>query len=309
MLLKILFWIVVAIDLAAIGLLYVLGLAAAGPSHTSPLEVTALLLVLPCAVLTVAAALFLAAKSLLWRTIAFLIAASPILVTVVSIAIAGVDASRYRDKNGSITFFSPGPMQELEAAIAKNDAAAVAVLAPTANLSQKARDGSTVLVLALRQLEKNGGPPVILETLLQAGANPNTAQMELPLSVAIQISRKAGIEPLRLLLKAKADPNARTQFGPPVFFSGTGLGVDQQVLPLLLDNGANLTLKSTDGRDVLVDAANAQNWKAVLMLLQRGADWKQSRNLMGKDFLEMVESDIRNFGKSPDKTAVIQFLR
>jgi uncharacterized protein len=308
MLLKILFWIVVVVDLAVVGLLFILGLAAAAPSHTSKFEVTSLLLILPCALLAISVALFLAAKSLLWRSIAFLIAAAPILVTVVSIAVEGIDASRYRDKNGNITFFSPGPMQELEAAIAKNDASAVAALARTANLSQKARDGSTVLVLALRQLEKNGGSPDILQSLLQAGANPNAAQMELPLSVAIQISEKAGTEPVRLLLNAKADPNARTQFGSPVFFAGTGVGVDQKVLPLLLDSGANLSLKSRDGRDVLVDAANTQNWKAVLLLLHRGADWKQSRNLSGRDFRGMVESDIQNFGDSPDKAAVIQFL-
>lgn len=308
MLLKILFWLVVAIDLAAVGLLFILGLAAAAPSHTSKFEVTGLLLLLPCAVLALSIALFVAAKSLVWRSIAFLVAAAPILVTVVSIAVAGFDISRYRDKSGNITFFTPGPMQELEAAIVKNDAPAVAMLVRTANLSQKARDGSTVLVLALRQLEKIGGSPEILQTLLQAGANPNAAQLELPLSVAIQISRKAGTEPVRMLLKAGANPNTRTQFGPPVFFAGTGVGVDQQVLPLLLDNGANLSLKSTDGRDVLTDAVNAQNWKAVLLLLQRGADWKQSRNLMGLDFRNMVESDIRNFGDSPDKAAVIQFL-
>ena len=42
--LNILFWIALAIDAGAIGLFFILGLAAAKPSHTNPLSVVFLLL-------------------------------------------------------------------------------------------------------------------------------------------------------------------------------------------------------------------------------------------------------------------------
>jgi len=305
MIIKIFFWIFILVDLATVGLIFLLGLAAAGPSHTSPLAVTGLLLILPAVLILAAIALFLLAKSPLWRGAAFCIAAAPLLLTVASVAIGAIDAARYRDADGNFTAFTAGPMRELEAAIAKNDAPAVAQIAAKANLKQTGRDGSTILVYALR----HGANPQILQSLLQAGADPNARQLELPLSVAIQISRSAGPEPVRLLLQAGANPNALTDFGTPVFFAGTGAGVDPQVLPILLDNGANLSAKAKDGRNVLGDAVPTRNWKAILLLLQRGADWKSARTPMGLDFRAAVEADAGTFPNSPDRDAVLQFLK
>jgi hypothetical protein len=42
---KILFWIIVTLDVAALGLMFILGLAFAGPSHTSPINFIGFMLI------------------------------------------------------------------------------------------------------------------------------------------------------------------------------------------------------------------------------------------------------------------------
>lgn len=270
MLIKVLFWLLVAVDLGAMGLFLVLGLAAAGPSHTHPLSVVWWMAILPGMVLGLAILLFVFESSWMLRGPAFLVAAAPLLIVGVWSTAGSLELNTFKDKNGAITSFAGGAMRELEKAILRNDAAAVGTLAKSADLNQTAIGGSGVLVVALRSLEKTGGTPEVLRALLAAGANPNPKVGELPLNVAMQVSLKAGVEPVKLLLAAKADPNARSQFGEPVFFGGVGKGVDPAVLPLLLEGGSDLSAKASDGKDLFLMAAQIQNWAAALVLLQRG---------------------------------------
>ena len=270
MLIKVLFWLLVAVDLGAMGLFLLLGLAAAGPSHTNPLSVVWWMAILPGMVLGVAVLLFVFGNSWLWRGPAFLIAAAPLLVLVVGDTTSTMKLNTFKDKDGKMASFAGGAMQELEKAIIRNDAAAVGTMAKGTDLNQTGIGGSGVLVFALRQLGKTGGPPDVLRALLAAGANPNPKVGERPLAVALQVSQKAGVEPVKLLLAAKADPNARRQFGEPVFFAGVGMGVDPAALPLLLEGGADLSARSTGGKDLLATAAMIRNWAAALVLLQRG---------------------------------------
>ena len=185
MFIKILFWLIIACDVGALGLFFVLGLAAGPSSKTSPLAIAAFMLIVPGLLLLGAILVSVLAKSAVWRGLALLAAASPILFVVISSTYSGYDLGQYKDAKGSFASYKPGPMREVEEAIVRNDAAAVAVAARSANLKQESRDGSTVLVVALRQLAKTPGPPDVLRALLQAGADPNAAQMELPLYVAI----------------------------------------------------------------------------------------------------------------------------
>ncbi len=270
MLIKILFWLLVAVDLGAMGLFLLLGLAAAGPSHTNPLSVVWWMAILPGIVLGVAILLFVFGNSWLLRAPAFLVAAAPLLMLVVWDTTETMKLNQFKDKDGVVTNFAGGAMQELEKAIMRDDAPAVGRLAKGADLNQTGVSGSGVLVVALRQLGKTGGSPDVLRALLAAGANPNPKTGERPLVMALQVSQKAGLEPVKLLLAAKADLNARSQFGEPVFFGGVGMGVDPAVLPLLLEGGADLSAKSAGGKDLLAAAAMIQNWAAALVLLQRG---------------------------------------
>ena len=308
MLLKILFWLLIAGDLAALGLFFVLGLAAAPSSRTSPLAVAAFILVIPGLLLAASIGLFVFAESKLWRGVGLLLAAAPLLVVVISQMVLDHRISRHHDANGNFTQFPAGPLQELELAIGRNDAAGVATLAAAADLGANGIGGSGLLVLALRTLQKSPGPPDVLRALLQAGADANAEGAELPLAVAIQISAKSGAGPVQLLLDAGADPDRQTQFGEPVWFGATGVGVDQSLLPLLLDRGADINAKSRDGKSALLQATLAQNWPATLILLRRGADWNQVRSLDGRDFRTMLEDDARIHGEQPGLAEVRQFI-
>lgn len=309
MLFKILFWLFIALDVAALGLFFVLGLAAAGPSHTSWWSVSAYMLLIPGLLLAAAVAIFVTSKFTLARAAAFLIAAAPMLYLVGLSAMGSFEIWSHKDAAGNVRNFTAGPMRELENAIARNDAAAVASAAKSADLNQLALDGSSVLVVALRHLEKNPGPPDVLQALLRAGADPNAKQMDLPLTVAIQVSRATGPQPVKLLLESGADPNARTSFGKPVYFSAAGIGTDPEVLPLLLDRGANLSAVAANGSPVLLDAVQSRNWKAVLLLLERGANWNAVRDLSGRDFRQMLEEDARIFGADPVRDRAKDYLK
>lgn len=289
MVLTVAFWIVILLDLAGLGLVFVLGLAAGPPSHTSPLAVAAYILVIPGLLILGAIALFHLSSSLLLRGLAFLLAAAPVLVVALSPVVAGYRMRQFRDASGSATQFRSAPMQAIEAAIARGDAAAIPALAREARLGERSMQDTTVLVVALRHLQRHPGPPDVVRALLQAGANPNEGGRELPLVEAIRV----GPEATRVLLDAGANPNATGPFGAPAWFSATGRKIDPGVLPLLLDRGANVDARSADGRTALFDAVNAQNWPVVTVLLDRGIDWRAYRDLQSRDLRERLESDAR----------------
>ena len=60
---RVVFWGLVALDVLGVMILFLLGLAAAGSARTNPLQVTLLLLVLPCIPLAVSVVLFVRATS------------------------------------------------------------------------------------------------------------------------------------------------------------------------------------------------------------------------------------------------------
>jgi hypothetical protein len=294
--LKLLFWLVALVDAAALGLMFLLGLAAAGPSKTSPIPVVFFFL-LPAVLLLGAVVLFLRAQSGGMRVTAFLLAASPLLFVAAQMANTAWTFQQYRTEAGGRRYFRPGASQEIEDAIAANDAAAVGkALAAGANVNEKGRDGGTLLQAALRQLRQTPERLEVLRALVRAGADPNAGSGELPLTMAIQTSRKTGAEPVRLLLEAGANPNARTEFGEPVFFSGSGSTVPLEVLTLLLDKGADLQATGRSGNNALGVAAAAQNWKALMILLERGADPQLVKTPMGQSLLEKLEADLRVYG-------------
>lgn len=310
MLIKALFWLLVALDVAALGLVFVLGLAAAGPSHTSPLAVTGVLLILPGVLLAGAVALFVFSGSPLWRGIALLVAAAPLLTTAGYVAYSRQQAARYQSEGGEFFHLPPGAARQLELAIQRDDAAAIPAAAAATDVNQLGRDGLTPLALAVRLLEKQPRPLDVVRALLAAGADPNRrgASAEAPLTLAIRASAKAGPEPVRLLLAAGADPNARTQFGEPAYFAAAGITVPPEVMALLLDHGADLDLRRKDGGDALAQTALTRNWATALLLLERGADPTQSRGPGGKDFRTLLESSRTLDGDSPALAEVLRFL-
>lgn len=232
MLLKVLFWLFVALDLAALGFLFVLGLAAAGSAKTSPLAVVFAMLVVPGGLLLGAVWLFAKAQTQGLRLVAFALVAAPAVV----VAFGRVAGELWVRQNPGAIF------------------------------------GSTPLTRALRELERDPLQLATVRSLLAQGADANEAGEEMPLTLAIFAARHVGKEPVTLLLDAGADPNQKDQFGSPVWFAATGITVDVDVLKLLLARGADGNAVGRDGRGGVWQAVNTTNWPAALLLVQRGAD-------------------------------------
>jgi ankyrin repeat protein len=249
------------------------------------------LLVLPCIPLAAAVLLFVRTSSPIARGGALLLAATPLLVLVSARAIAEVQLRANSNERGELTFFRSGPMREIAEAITRNDSAAVAALLPKVKVNQTGLSGMTLLMVAARQLRETPQQYGALRLLLAAGADPNKdAQYEFPLAIAIQESGKSGLEPLKLMLDAGANPNLKTSFGDPLWFDAVGQSSNLETLTLLLDHGADLNGTSRNESTILFQAANTRNWKAVLLLLDRGADWRKGKSVNGLPFKDLIDS-------------------
>lgn len=231
MLLKVLFWLFVALDVGALGLMFVLGLAAAGPSKTSPLAVVFAMLVVPGALLAGAIFLQVRTQSAVLHLLAFVIVSAPISVLVVGRIVAEFAA---RSNPGGIW-------------------------------------GESKLTRALRDLEQDPLQLATVRQLLAEGADPNEMGEEMPLVLAIYAVRRVGKEPVTLLLDHGADPNHRGQFGEPCWFAATARSVDVEMLKLLLERGADAKATSRDGRSGVWEALACENWPAALLLVERGS--------------------------------------
>lgn len=231
MILKALFWLFVALDVAGLGLLFVLGLAAAGPSKTSPLAVVFAMLVVPGVLLGGAILLHLRAQSAVLQLLAFVIVSAPVTFLAFSRVVAEFMARS-----------NPGGLW-----------------------------GDTKLCRALRELEKDPLQLATVRTLLAEGADPNESGDDMPLVLAIYAVRHVGKEPLTLLLDRGADPNKPDQFGEPCWYAATAGSVDISVLQLLLERGADAKARSRNGKSAVWDATACENWPAALLLVQRGS--------------------------------------
>lgn len=310
MFLAFLFWILIVLDVAALGLFFVLGLAAGISSHTSSGAVAAFMLPVPVILLAAAIGLFVFTKSPLTRGLAFLTAAAPLLFVIGSLVYTAYEMSQHDDGAGNFARYGRGPMQELEKAIATNDAATVTAAARNANLKAKAIDGASILTVALRQLEQKPGPPNAIRALIAAGTPVNTKEDEPPLYVAIQVSDKAGIEPVKLLLDAGANPNAPGPFKDPVWFMATGLAIPVEVLELLLNRGADMKAKNRNGQSALFDAVLCQNWPAAKLLIEKGIDWKSFRANNGLDLPTTLDAQTRvSYPQKPGLHELIKTLQ
>lgn len=308
---KILFWLIIAADTAVLLLFFVLGMAAATSTRQSPFAVaTSPPFLVPALFLIAAIALFTRSQSALGRSAGLLLAASPALLVLWLKGSASRDIRQNISATGEIAHFRVGPLREIADAIKSGDSATVSRLVSTVDVNTHGFMDVTLLMLAIRQLEKSPSDMSILGLLLKAGADPNlVASGELPLQVAIQQSRHAGARPTTMLLEAGANPNTKTEFGKPVFFSGANFTAPPEVLEALLAHGADLSLTSGPGMTIVFDAALANNWKAVLTLLERGVDYKTGRTVNGESFTQMVESHARVYNDTAGVGAVLDYLK
>ena len=289
---KILFWLFVAIDLVAIVIGGLLGLAAAGPSRTNPLAAIVIPVVIPGAILLGAVWVFLNMQSAGARALALGVAALPFIVVAIGMGTTALELLGYRDASGQIREFKSGALVEIEDAIARNDAAAVTAAARGAELNTRGISGASVLVLALRQLRTTPDQLDVIRALLAAGADPNFIASESPLQLAISASGRSGIELVRMFLDAGANPNAPDEEGEPAFFMAGASGVQVEVLQLLLARGADVQLRARDGESAVALPARTSNWPVLALLLRRGAPWQDQQGAVGVPFRDYVEREL-----------------
>jgi hypothetical protein len=307
--LKILFWLFVALDVFALAIFGLLGLAAARPSHTNPIAALVIPFFIPAAILLGAIVLFVSAKTTGARVFAVLIAALPVLIVVGGHAATLVALQGYRDGSGEIREFRASALRDVEAAIERDDAAAVAAAARGADLDTRGLSGATVLVISLRRLRDHPDQLGVVKALLAAGADPNRRGGELPLQAAIGAAHKIGAEPVRLLLDAGAEPNALDEWGEPAFFTAGGASLD--VMQLLLAAGADVKLRNKQGESAAVLPARTSNWRVLALLLERGAPWRDQNAIVGVPFLDYMEGEARKaeaLGENADGLAEVMAL-
>lgn len=291
---RLLYWVFVAVDIAGLLFFFVLGLAAAGSAKTHPLLVALFMLGLPGLVLVLSIGIFLRSSSPLWRGLAFVLVAAPLLMAVATKAVNDALIGANSNAQGELTFFRQGPQRDLIEAIRRNDAPAVQSLVTRVNVNASGLQEMTPLVMALRQLRTTPAQQEVLEVLLAAGADPNQGTpYERPLEMALQIDDKTGPDPVARLLARGANPNVKNAFGVPIWFAAAGHGSGVETLALMLERGADPRATGSGGETILFYAASAGNWRAVRYLLAHSADASQGRSVNGLTFRELVEKEVR----------------
>lgn len=109
------------------------------------------------------------------------------------------------------------------------------------------------------------------ETLLAAGANPNTA-VEIvpgfPTTYLITAASNNSLALVTLLLKHKAQVNQPDAFKATALMAAAGKG-NKAMVELLLGSGADAKAKDDDGKDALALAKESGNKEVVALLEQK----------------------------------------
>ncbi|MFO1196813.1 MAG: hypothetical protein U1E86_07555 [Burkholderiaceae bacterium] len=299
---RLIFWLFVALDGAAIGLFLLLGLAAAKPSHTPVVSVLGFFLV-PVALLAALALLFERAPWPAARPVALALAAAPVLIVAISALLSQGLAWRLGVPADGGLRPDAAAQQALEAAIARGDTAAVARIAGD---RRRSLNEGAALVAAIRQLESTPAQRDVLQALLQAGMRADAGGgAQAPLAAAIRSSRVAGVEPVHMLLRAGADPNQRAGAGP-VWFAALETSADPALLPALLDRGVDLRGLDMAGGNAVGAAVRHRNWAAAAALIERGVPWQAVRLPDGQDLRQFADAQAR---RTPDDAAVGRLRR
>jgi hypothetical protein len=194
-----------------------------------------------------------------------------------------------RQFSGSAYFH--GPALELAQAMVKHDGDLVKQLIPAAgDLNQPQGGGTTLWQFAVLQADDTEESIDMLRALLAAGADPkrdNSAD-------TLEHAAARGPRLTQFLLEAGSNPNLPDEEHRPLWWRTMGPGEDDtatELLRLMLDHGADLSLRAPDGRGPVGHAVAQRYWYAACLLLERGADWKQEK-LRGGSLPELLEWEI-----------------
>jgi hypothetical protein len=277
------FWTMVALDGIAAVVLWKLF-----ERGTHGLLVAAYLVVVAAIVITTCAFPLLRSDGLrIAALIVLLLPSAPLLFS--SVAAAFKTIHEQRQFSGSAYF--QGPALELAQAMVKHDAALVKQLIPAAgDLNQPHGGGATLWQFGVLQADNSEESIDILRTLLAAGADPKRDTS----ADTLQHATATGPRLTQFLLEAGTNPNVLDEKHRPVWWENMGPGEDDaatELLRMMLDHGADLSLGASDGRGPVGQAVANRYWYAACLMIERGAEWKQEK-LRGWSVPELLEWEI-----------------
>lgn len=175
--------------------------------------------------------------------------------------IAILTAPSEADLNAGRGYFHDPADRALAEAIVAGDAAKVAALAPAAHLNAAGWDNMSFMGLALQTDPPN---QEVLAALLTAGLDPDQNSSDL----WELIYREKDEKLLRTVLDTGVDLNKHMGHGEWYLFMSYDWPEEQG---LLLDHGANIEVRDSEGYTPLMRAAEAESWSTVKLLLAHGA--------------------------------------
>ena len=147
----------------------------------------------------------------------------------------------------------------------------------------------------LSKAAKNG-ECILLQVLLQAGANPNITELngEFPLLLAARNCQgKEGIKfwhlatmyrVVQLLLQRGANPNMRDQYGTTPLHWAARFG-HKAIVKQLIDGGADPNSRNIWGQTPLYEAVQGGNKAVVKFLVDIGAEWSGAGALQFRNYV------------------------
>ncbi len=280
------FWTVVALDGIAAVVLWKLFESERGMGQG--LLVVAYLVVVAAIVITGCAFPLLRSDGL--RIAAFIVLLLPSAPLVFSaIAAATKTVREQREFSGSAYF--RGPALELAQAMVKHDNGLVKQLIPAAgDLNQPQGGGATLWQFGVLQADNRDESIDMLQALLSAGADPKRDAS----ADSLEHAASTGPRLTEFLLEAGASPNVLNHEHRPLWWRNMDPGEDDtatEILRMMLDHGADLSLREPGGRGPVGYAVGNRYWYDACLLIERGADWKQDK-LRGWSVPELLEWEI-----------------
>lgn len=145
-----------------------------------------------------------------------------------------------------------------------------------------------------------------VDTIVQL-AGPGQGGSKTLLDIAIHAGQR-GVIKMLLALGASTEPNNSLQPGnsPGPLVTAAGLGEDD-VVQMLLNQGANVNQRSWGGDTPLVDAIVGENYSTVKLLIEHGANVSEALNYTDSSGLTMAQI-LRNRSADPAGLAIRNYL-
>jgi len=296
------FWALLIIDTC--GLAVLAYLASRGPSSPEG-PVGGWLVVIPPILLLILTGAVLITRSEAVKMAGIYILGTPWVMSVVGPVYSSVQSYLSDRRIAGDDSFTGGPQRKLAHAIKARDAALAKTLIPlVGDLNRQYRD-QTLLLFAVDNapdLTKSdwlvpAASLEIVQALLQAGANADQRAPSMkrwPLGSALN----GGPDLTLLLLKAGANPNYLDDANRPLWWGVLSDDTDRglRTLEVLLDNGADVTIRDREGGPIGWAAYHARasyssSWRAVWLLIERGAAWKDEQEF-GQPVSSMLARDL-----------------